>query len=702
MAKHPKVNSFSFASFIEYYTKGELVPRDLYDADKRVREDLKSLEYKIFKTKNPSLLSRFVKFGSSTVGRFIKFSLKESDEKKLNTLLYMIGEDFDAKQLYGFSLFTLILGVFLGIILIVFGQILAGIALIVLGIVSMPFIQSYPKREFQVRMSKASSDLVTFILYMIISMRQTSNLETAVQFAADNLSSYLAFDLKKLLWDTASRKYKNIKEALDDYSIRWAKYNPSFADSLFLIESSVYQRDEDIRLQLLDEASNRILSGTLEDMSKYAVDLKEPLNTIYMIGMVLPVLGLVLAPMITAFVSIPDFGPLLFLMYDIGLPLMVYFLIRDKLLTRPTGFAPPDINSIPNLPGIGYFFVKFGGKKRRVSALIPAILVFIPFLMMFILLIPELSTFGPSQVYISLILSVGIGVSIYTYLKLSIFQLISAREELASIQNYLASVAFQLSSFLSQGNPPESAMFKVADTMQNTPVMSFFNVTVNNIQKLGLSLKEALFNQNVGATKFFPSNMLIVVMRIFIESAQKSVNAASSAMLYISRHLSNLKKIDNDIKNLLDDVTSGMRVEVGLLSPIMAGIVVGMTALIGSVLTSLSSNISTIQASISASSGPASGASSMVPFAFSLFNLSGGAIPLYVFQMVISLYIITLSLIIGYSISMINNPNDSIDIRDKMASTLLISIILYALISVIVTFAFSAMGGSVLAATHII
>ncbi len=702
MAKHTKVNPLSLASFIEYYTTGELIPKDLYDADKRVREDLKSIEYKIFKAKNPSLLSRFITFGSDTVGRFIKFSLKESDEKKLNTLLYMIGEDFDAKQLYGFSLFTLMLGVLLGIILIVFGQILAGIGLIVLGILSLPLIQSYPKREFQIRMSKASSDLVTFILYMIISMRQTSNLETAVQFAADNLNSYLAFDLKKLLWDTASRKYKNIKEALDDYSVRWSKYNPSFADALFLIESSVYQREEDIRLQLLDEASTRILNGTLEDMSKYATELKEPLNTIYMMGMVLPVLGLVLAPMITAFISIPDFGPLLFLMYDIGLPLMVYFLIRDKLLTRPAGFAPPDINSIPNLPGIGHFFVNFGGKKRRVSALVPAIIVFIPFLVIFTLLIPELAAFGPSQVYISLILSVGIGMSIYTYLRLSTFQLTKARQELSEIQGYLASVAFQLSSFLSQGNPPETAMFKVADTMQNTPVMSFFNVTVSNIQKLGLSLREALFNQNVGSTKFFPSAMLIVVMRIFLESAQKSVNAASSAMLYISRHLSNLKKIDNDIKNLLDDVTSGMRVEVGLLSPIMAGIVVGMTALIGSVLTSLSSNISTIQASITASSGPTSGASSMIPFAFSLFNLSGGAIPLYVFQMVISIYIITLSLIIGYSISMIDNPNDSIDIRDKMASTLLIAIVLYALISVIVTFAFSAMGGSVLAATHII
>ncbi|MCW1294044.1 MAG: hypothetical protein QXJ12_01365 [Candidatus Parvarchaeota archaeon] len=702
MAKHSKVNPSSFASFIQYYLSGELVPKDLYDSDKRVREDLKSIEYKIFKSKNLSLLGRLVKFGSDTVGRFIKFSMKPSDEKRINTLLYMVGEDFDARQLYGFSLFTLMLGIIIGIILLVVGQILAGIGLIVLGVISMPLIQSYPQREFQARMSKASSDLVTFVLYMIISMRQTSNLETAVQFAADNLNSYLAFDLKKLLWDTASRKYKNIKEALDEYSIRWSKANQGFTDSLFLIESSVYQRDEEVRLQLLDEASNRILSGTLEDMSKYATELKEPLNTIYMMGMILPVLGLVLAPMITAFVAIPDFGPLLFIMYDIGLPLMVYFLIHEKLLTRPSGFAPPDVNSIPNLPGIGYFFVNIGGKRHRVSALIPAIIVFLPFLILFLLLTPELAVFGPSQVYISLILSVGIGISLYTYMKLSIFQLVSARKELMEIENYLASVAFQTSSFLSQGNPPETAMFKVADTMQNTPVMSFFNVTVNNIQKLGLSLKEALFNRDVGSTRFFPSSMLIVMMKIFIESAQKSVSAASSAMLYISRHLSNLKRIDNDIKNLLDDVTSGMRVEVGLLSPIMAGIVVGMTALIGSVLTSLSSNISTIQASISSSYSSSSGAASMVPFAFSLFNLSGGAIPLYIFQMVISIYIITLSAIIGYSISMINNPNDSIDIRDKIASTLLIAIILYALIAVIVTFAFSAMGGSVLAATHIV
>lgn len=696
------MNPFSFASFIQYYVGGDLVPKDLYDSDRRVREELKSIEYKIFKSRSPSLLSRIVKFGSDTIGRIIKFSMKPSEEKRINMILYMVGEDFDARQLYGFSLFTLVLGVILGIALLVLGQILAGIGFVVLGIISMPLIQSYPKREFQVRMSKASSDLVTFILYMIISMRQTSNLETAVQFAADNLNSYLAFDLKKLLWDTASRKYKNIKEALDEYTIRWAKYNQSFVDSLFLIESSVYQREEEIRLQLLDEASNRILSGTLEDMSKYATNLKEPLNTIYMMGMILPVLGLVLAPMITAFVSIPDFGPLLFIMYDIALPLMVYFLIRDKLLTRPAGFAPPDMSNVPNLPRIGYFFINTGGKRRHVSALVPAVIVFLPFLALFLLLTPELAAFGPSQVYISLILSVGIGISLYTYLKLSIFQLVDARAQLISIQDYLASVTFQMSSFLSQGNPPETAMFKAADTMQNTPVMDFFNTTINNIQKLGLSLKEALFNRDVGSTKFFPSNMLIVVMRIFIESAQKSVNAASSAMLYISRHLSNLKRIDNDIKNLLDDVTSGMRVEVGLLSPIMAGIVVGMTALIGSVLTSLSSNISTIQASISSSYGTSSGASSMVPFAFSLFNLSGGAMPLYIFQMVISIYIITLSGIIGYSISMINNPNDPIDIRDKIASTLLIAVVLYAIIAVIVTFAFSAMGGSVLAATHII
>ncbi len=696
MARSTKVSG----DYIDkYYLSGELIPQDLYQSDARIREEVKSLEYKLFKQKNPSLFSRIIRLGSNTLGRVIKFNINPEQEKKINTMIYLIGGDYDARELYGFSISVLILGMIIGAALLILGQYLAGIGAIAAGIILMPLIQSYPKRELNIRMSKASSDLVTFVLYLVISMRQTPNLETAVQFASDNLSSYLAFDLKKLIWDTAARKYKNIKDALDDYSTRWAKTSPAFVDSIFLIESSLYQRDEETRLELLDEASNRILTGTLEMMNTYAMSLKEPLNMIYMMGMVLPVLGLVLAPMLMAFVAIPDFGPMLFVGYDIILPLMIYFMIRDRLIARPAGFAPPDVDRIPNIPKIGHFFIKIGKKKYDINAIFPAIAVFVVFLAVFLYLSPLLVNFSPVQVYISLILTAGIGMSIYTYLKLSIFQIKAVRDQIASIENSFAAATFQLSSFLSQGMPAETAIVKVSESMRNTPVSTFFDVTVNNIKQLGMSLKDALFDPENGSTVFFPSAMVIASMKVFMESAEKTVRIAAMAMLSISRHLTNLKRIDDEIKNLLDDVTSGMRVEVGLLSPVMAGIVVGMTTLIGSVLTSLSSSISSISSDLGSSSG-LGGANSALPLAFGLFNLSGGAIPLYVFQLVIGIYLIFLGIIIGYSIANIDQPNDPIEIREKIASVIFSSIIIYILIAFITTFAFASLGSSVLSATQ--
>ncbi len=689
--------------FIEkYYTSVELVPKELYSKDEEIRNDLKSIEYKVFKEKNPSFLSKLIVFGSSTVGKLFQFSINKDAEKKTNTLLYLLGFDFDAKQLYGFGIFLILVGFLLGVALMVLGQLLGGLMIIFLGVIGFFWVQYYPKQQMMVRLSKSSSDLVTLILYLVIYMRQTPNLEGAIQFASDNLNTYLSFDLKKLIWDTAARKYTNTKEALDDYSLRWAKSSPAFTDALFLVESSVYQESEEGRLALLDEASQRILSGTFESMTEYASTLKEPLNTVYMLGMVLPVLGLVLAPMLMAFVSIPDFGVLLALMYDVGLPLIVYFLIRERLLARPAGFAPPDLSLVPGLPKMGNFFLKIGNKKITMSALIPAAAVLIFFMAIVVLLSPYLLVFGPTQIYVSLLITAGIGFSIAVYFKLSVIQLRETEDELMRVQNSFGSAMFQMGSFLSQGFPPETTIIKVSETMKNTPMSDFFAVTVNNIRNLGMSLKEAFFNAVNGSTRYFPSPMVIAGIRVFIESAKKSVANASAATLYISKHLSNLRRIDGQVKSLLEEVTSGMRVEVGLLSPVMAGIVVGLTTLIGTVLRSLAGTISTVQTSVSGGANSSvGGVASVVPFAFSLFNLSGGQIPLYTFQLIIGVYLITLSIIIAYAISNISQPGDKIVLRENIASILLISMALYMVLAFIVTLVFSSVGGLVLGATHL-
>lgn len=685
----------------KYYLKEEVIPESVFTKSEQARADLRSVEYKIFKEKNPSLFERFVIFGSNTIGKAIQFGVSKNEEKKMNTLLYLLGYDFTVKQLYGFALFLLVLGFVVGIALAISVMALLGISIMFIGIIAFFFVRSMPDSQMRVRLSKSSSDLVTFVLYLVIYMRQTPDLEAAVQFASENLTSYLSFDLKKLLWDTAARKYTNIKSALDYYSERWAKMSPAFTDSLFLIESSTYQKSDENRLQLLDAASQRILNGTYESMTAYASTLKEPLNMVYMLGMVLPVLGLVLAPMMMAFVQIPDFGVLLALMYDVGLPLLIYYLLRDRLLLRPAGFAPPDLSLVPNLPKISHFFLKVGKSKITVNAIIPAAVVFALFAIPVVAFYQLLEVFGPTQIYVSLFITAGIGIALYVYFKLSVMQLKTAEDELIRLQDSFAAAAFQMGSFLSQGYPPESTILKLNDTMQNTPISGFISITVSNIKNLGMSLSSALFDKSNGSTRYFPSSMLIASMRVFVESSKKSVQSAAAAMLYISKHLSNLKLIDQQVKSLLDEVTSGMRVEVGFLSPVMAGIVVGMTSLIGTVLRSLASSIGSIQNSVSGS-GAGGSLSSVIPFAFSLFNLSGGIIPLYTFQMIIGIYMIVLSVIIGYAISMIAQPGDKVFMMSTIADTLLTSVILYIIIAFAVTLVFSSVGGLVLSATHVV
>src|SRR3989338_6935131 len=47
---------------------------------------------------------------------------------------------------------------------------------------------------------KASNQMVLCIFYVVTYMRHTSNLENAIEFAADHLAPPLSIDLKKVLW----------------------------------------------------------------------------------------------------------------------------------------------------------------------------------------------------------------------------------------------------------------------------------------------------------------------------------------------------------------------------------------------------------------------------------------------------------------------------------------------------------------------
>ena len=109
---------------------------------------------------------------------------------------------------------------------------------------------------------QASNQMVLCIFYVVTFMRHTSNLEMALEFAAEHLSPPLSFDLKKVLWDVETEKYESVKESLDMYLETWRKWNMEFIESFHLIESSLYEPSESRRLTLLDKSLDVILTET--------------------------------------------------------------------------------------------------------------------------------------------------------------------------------------------------------------------------------------------------------------------------------------------------------------------------------------------------------------------------------------------------------------------------------------------------------
>src|SRR3989344_4037257 len=186
---------------------------------------------------------------------------------------------------------------------------------------------------------RASNQMVTCILYVAIYMRHTSNLEHAIKFAAQHIDAPLSLDLRKIFWDMETRKFSTIKESLDHYLESWRYYNLEFVTAFHLIESSLFEPTESRRLDLLDKALNVILEGTYEKMLHYAQDLKGPITTLHMLGVILPVLGLVIFPLLGAFLQgLVKWYHLAFI-YNLVLPLAVFALGMNFLTKRPTGYG---------------------------------------------------------------------------------------------------------------------------------------------------------------------------------------------------------------------------------------------------------------------------------------------------------------------------------------------------------------------------
>ena len=628
---------------------------------------------------------------------------------------------------FGYMLPTIITGGAAGqnFFFIFFGIIMAVIMLIPLT--KLPFIISNYWRM------KASNQMVLSIFYIVTYMRHTPNLELAIDFAAEHLEPPLSLDFKKVIWDIETNKFDNVTESLDNYLQNWRAWNPEFIESMHLIESSLYENSEDRRMNALDKSLSVILDETYEKMLHFTHNLKSPITTLHMLGIILPILGLVILPLVIAFVPEAEWYHL-FAMYNILLPVLVYYLGRDILSTRPTGYGGSDSSTLDPVVEDNKVTIKFKGGKDsiKITPMFAGIFIFIFFLAMAAspLIIQELTTgfdiaitdegirleeeltteqvygrlldyrevreegvftgelkgpygLGAALLSLGIPLSFGLGYGIYNRLKTKNVKKI--RERTKKLESEFASALFQLGNRLGDGVPAEIAFSNVASVMKGTESGRFFELVSNNIVKLGMGVESAIFDKDVGALQYFPSSIIESSMKVFLESSRKGPLIASQALLTVAEYIKSMHRVDERLADLMADIISNMKSQISFLTPAISGIVVGITSMLSQILGSLSERMDDL--------GDLDGGGLAGGNLIEMFG--SGGIPTFFFQGIVGLYVVQITYIMTIIVNGIENGSDKVSESNMMANNLINSTLLYVAIAGICTIIFSVIASTI-------
>ena len=658
-----------------------------------------------------SLYERSCNFASSLLN--FSSSDKEYNKKVQNAIDY-IQLNITPGSAYTLSIlvaFTLIfLGVFVGFVTFIFGftQIFLALFFVIMGVVVLKPLSKYPIYIEQKRRLQASNQMVLCILYIVIYMRHTSNLEHAIKFAGEHVGQPLALDLRKIYWDVETNKYHTIHQSLENYLQTWKDHNLAFVESFHLIESSLYESSEARRIELLEKGLAVILEGTYDSMLHYAQEVRSPITMLHMLGVILPILGLIVLPLMGSFLGIKWYH--IFLLYNILLPLVVFFIGYNILAKRPVGYAQSDITSIPQFENLRKASIKLTKTKEiLVEPKFIAIIIFFIFFMIGLsplllhLISPgadiefakgiyllgyqttDTGIFGPfglGATLLSLFLPMGLAISLGTYYSIRSKKIIKIREETQKLETEFRGAIFQLGNRIGGGMPAETAFGKVSQNLAGTPTGKFLGIVDHNIKQQGMNLQDAIFNNKTGALITYPSSLIESTMKVLVESARKGPQVVSKALLSIADYLDRIYKVSERLKDLLSEITSSMKSQVSFLTPLIAGIVVGIGAMITTIIGSLSTSLG--GATEGADTSVLAGASNLA----NIFPLEKLMSP-YFLQLIVGLYVVEMVIVLTIHANGIENGVDKLNEEYTLGKNLYRGTLLYILIAAVTIFAFN-------------
>jgi Flp pilus assembly protein TadB len=684
-----------------------------------------SREYMTFKQEMAPELSRYEKW-CKTLGSILKLKVSKKDEIKIQKSINIAHLELEPWQSLTLSVMAFASVFILGLLISVSIALIKGsiaefpmlffFLMIVLSLFLFYFVNGYPARLANKWRLKASSQMVPAILYIVVYMRHTPNLEKAIAFASEHLQEPLSIDFKKVFYNVEIGKFPTIKESLDNYLETWRDYSSEFIEAFHLIESSLFEADHSRRIASLEKSIQVALDGVYDKMLKFTHGVRSPLTNVYMLGVVLPTLGLALLPLVSAMLGGLVKWYHLFVLFNMIVPFFVFYLTDKILLLRPGGYGESTL--LERNP----YYPTYKDKKHYIKAsFISFPLILIGFLPLIFghTFIPELlglqkdysfsqiglSFFGNEMIFgfsatgagpfgigaliLGMFIPLGIALFFSNAFKGRTKKLIVEREKTKNLENEFNNSLFQLGNRLGNGVPPELAFSKVAESSKGLMTENFFRRVNYNIMQMGMGVEKAIFDERRGALIYYPSNLIATSMRVLIESAKKGLKIAAVSLMSISEYVKNIQKITNRLKDMLAEIISDMKSNMTFLAPLLSGIVVGLAAMITSILSKL--NIATA----STQAGSVAGIGNFGTLLQDIFKIDQ-IIPPYYLQIAIGIYIIQIIFILTSSLVSINSGEDRLEKTNKTGKNLKTGITLYFIVALFATLALFVLSSIVL------
>jgi len=539
------------------------------------------------------------------------------------------------------------------------------------------WIGNYPMIMEDRQRTSTLGRLPEVVNYLVISMRLNPSLDKAIEFAAENADEPMAGSLRKVLWDVYMRKHDTVEQSLLAFAEEWGavKEFEQFKRGLYGIRAAQLESTVEGREQALDKSSDTVTAGSRQHIEEYANTLSAPAMVLFGLGVMLPLMLGAMLPMASSMgggLSITS----IFLLFDVLFPCIIIGYAWWVVGKRPGTTPPPSITDERS-------------KKSRVMAWILSGTVAT---ILFGFGVIEWFSGGGESHYVATIFLLGaFAVPVSILLLAGSMKRMKVREEVLSIEDEFPDALFQIGSRIAEGNPVERAIRNVGESMGDA---SLTGALMNQISHRTLisssSLNESLFGSD-GVLENYPSRTVKASMRTVVDVSSKDSITAGRTIMGVSGYIRDLRSLEQDVRMKLGETMGMMETTARFFAPL----VLGVTCAIFFLVVDVSSEIPVGGFSMDANAF--SGGSGQPDRDFDGIYDSkdscpdeGGKVDEYgcalppgiqpwQFLSIIGIYLMILTVVIGYFTSSIRSGEDWLDRRHTIGMSLVIGYIVFAL-----------------------